>query len=340
MISLRESIDVDLEKALESTLASYRAALLAVGDAGAQACPPAAESFKESLQNLSQRLSSHVSPSQVAETEQCIEQELKAWGEHASHYYQEKTDEMKELLLLVAKAASEVGERDQRYAKQFGELAGKLHGAAKLNDLSAMRQSLGRHATELKACVTKMTRDGQDSISQLRSQLATYEARLEEVERIASLDQLTGIANRRKVEHELEIRLKKVLPFSVIYLDINDFKKVNDTFGHLAGDDLLKQFAGELRMAFRTTDLIGRWGGDEFIVLVDGHFREAEARIERIEQWVNGEYTLSANDGPRKVMIAAATGFATWQAADTATSLLHRADTEMYRNKARLENRR
>jgi diguanylate cyclase (GGDEF)-like protein len=93
-------------------------------------------------------------------------------------------------------------------------------------------------------------------------------------------------------------------------------------------------------MAFRTTDLIGRWGGDEFIVLVDGHFREAEARIERIEQWVNGEYTLSANDGPRKVMIAAATGFATWQAADTATSLLHRADTEMYRNKARLENRR
>jgi diguanylate cyclase (GGDEF)-like protein len=339
LISLRESIDLDLEKALQSTLASYRAALVAVGDAGAHACPPAAESLKESLLNLSQRLSSSVSSSLVAETEQCVEQELKAWGEHASHYYQEKTDEMKELLLLVAKAASEVGERDQRYAKQFGDLAGRLHGAARLNDLSAMRQSLGRHAAELKVCVTQMTRDGRDSISQLRAQLATYEARLEQVERIACLDQLTGIANRHKVEHELELRLKKGLPFSVVYLDINDFKRVNDTFGHLAGDDLLKQFAGELRMAFRSTDLIGRWGGDEFIVLVDGRFQEAESRIERIEQWVNGEYALPANDGPRKVIVSAATGIAAWETGDTATSLLQRADTEMYRHKARAANR-
>jgi len=202
-----------------------------------------------------------------------------------------------------------------------------------------MRQSLSRHAIELKTCVAKMTRDGQDSIAQLRSQLASYEARLEEVERIASMDQLTGVANRRKIEHQLEFRLKRKLPFSVIYLDINDFKQVNDAYGHLAGDDLLKQFTGELRMAFRSTDLIGRWGGDEFIVLVDANFREAEARTERIQQWVDGEYTLAAAEGPRKVTITAATGIASWEAGDTVTSLLQRADAAMYRDKARSTSR-
>ncbi len=339
MISLRESMKFDLERALQSTLASYRAALVAVGDAGAQVCPQAAGSLKESLQNLTQNLSFGASPTQVAETEQRLEQELKAWGAHVSQYYQERTDGMKELLLLVAKAASDVGERDQRYTKQFGDLADRLKGAARLNDLSAMRQSLDRHAVELKECVTKMTEDGRDSITQLRSQLAAYEARLEEVERIASVDQLTGVANRRKLEHQLELRVKRGLPFSLIYLDINGFKQVNDTSGHLAGDDLLKQFSGELRMAFRSTDLIGRWGGDEFIVLVDGNFREAEARIERIQQWVNGEYTLSANDGLRAVTIAAATGVASWEAGDTITSLLQRADAAMYRNKPRVGGR-
>lgn len=339
MISLRASMKLDLEKALQSTLACYRATLVAMGDAGAEACPPAASSLRESLQNLQEHLSSYASPSLVIETERRLEEELKAWGKHASHIYQEKTEEMKELLLVVAKAAGAVGERDERYAKQFGDLAGKLQGAARLNDLSAMRQSLSHHATELNACITKMTQDGRESIAQLRSQVATYEERLEEVERIVSMDELTGVANRRKVGHQLELRIVKGQPFSIIYLDLNGFKNVNDGLGHLAGDDILKQFAGELRMVFRPTDVIGRWGGDEFIVLVDGDFQEAKSRSERIERWVNGEYTLSAPGGPRKVEVSASIGIATWKAGDTASSLIHRADTEMYRNKARAADR-
>jgi diguanylate cyclase (GGDEF)-like protein len=340
VISLRKSMELDLEGVLQSTLASYRAAWEAVGDAGTQACPPAAGSLKESLQNLTQHLSSASSPSLVTETERNLEQELKTWAEQASHYYREKTGEMKELLLVVAKAAAGVGERDQRYAKEFTDLAVRLQNAAELNDVSAMRQSLSHHARELKACVTQMAKDGEQSIAQLRSQVASYEARLEEVERIASVDALTSVANRRKLEYQLELRIKKAQPFTVVYLDINGFKKVNDTFGHSAGDDLLKQFAGELRTAFRATDLIGRWGGDEFIVLLDGDFEHTKPRIDSIEKWVNGEYTLTANDGPRKVVVEAATGVATWQTGDTVTSLLQRADGAMYRNKPRSVDRR
>ena len=326
---------LDLEQAFAATLDSYRAALRALGDAGAQACPPAADGLKQSLQNLTQRLSRDAAPGLIVETEQRLEVELKTWGEQAAQCYQAKADEMKDLVLLLAKAAAEVGDRDQRYSDKFGKLANHLHAAAKLNDLTAMRQSLNRHATELTTCVISMAKDGQDSIAQLRSQLTAYEARLEEVERIATVDALTGVANRRKIEQQLDRKVARAQPFSVIYLDINNFKTVNDTLGHLVGDDLLKQFAGELRSAFRSTDLIGRWGGDEFIVLVDGPLPEAESRYRRIEEWVNGEYSLSSGGSPRKLTVSAAIGIAAWEHGDSVTSVLHRADTAMYLNKSR-----
>ena len=333
LISLRKSMQEDLEETFRSALASYRAALSAVGAAGAQAYPSAGEEFKQALLNLQQQLSSEVSARQIAETEQRLEEELKSWGENASRYYQDRTSDVKELLLMVANAATQVGDRDQRYANQFNRLAERLQATVRLDDLATMRQNLGSQAAELMTTVTRMTQDGQDSIAHLRKELATYEARLEEVERIACVDQLTGVGNRRRVELQLEHRANKGIPFSVIYIDLNDFKGINDSLGHLAGDDLLKQFANELKLAFRATDVVGRWGGDEFLVIIDGGSREAEAGRIRISKWVNGEYTLSLGQGEHKVKVTAAVGVATWQPGDSISDVMHRADVAMYANK-------
>lgn len=235
----------------------------------------------------------------------------------------------------MAKAAGQVGERDERYAKQFGRLTDRLQATAKLNDLTTIRQSLVKDVAELKTCVTKMAKDGEESVAGLRAQMTVYQSRLDEVERIACLDELTGLANRRKMERELELRANQRRPFCLIYIDLNGFKHINDSLGHLAGDDLLQQFAGELRTAFRSTDVVGRWGGDEFVVLQDGDFRDVTTGVERIERWVAGEYSVTTEAGPRKVRISAAAGIASWQPSDTPTTILRRADAAMYEHKAR-----
>ena len=82
-------------------------------------------------------------------------------------------------------------------------------------------------------------------------------------------------------------------------LDLNGFKQVNDTYGHEAGDDLLKQFSTELRSASRATDVVGRWGGDEFIVVLDGNLTEAQSHVERMQKWVFGSYTLQIGSNAR-----------------------------------------
>jgi diguanylate cyclase (GGDEF)-like protein len=337
MISLRKSMQQQAEEVLQSALKSYADVFVAVGEAGAQACPPEGEKLKESLLNLRLRLNPETSASVITETEQLLETELQTWSGRAALFYQEKTDEVKEILTIVAKAAGHVGERDQRYAKQFGKLTERLQATAKLNDLAMIRQSLIKNVAELESCVTKMAADGQESVAELRAQMYVYESRLEEVERIASQDPLTGLSNRRKVERQLELLASQRRPFSVIYIDLNGFKQINDALGHATGDDLLKQFAGELRMAFRTTDVVGRWGGDEFIVVVDGDSCNAVTRVERIQKWVDGEYIVTTEAGPCKVHVSAASGVASWQAGDTPTTILQRADAAMYEHKVRMK---
>jgi diguanylate cyclase (GGDEF)-like protein len=330
-------MDLQVEEVLHSTLKSYGDALVAVGEAGAQACPAVGEELKVSLLNLRQRLSAETSAGTITETEQLLEKELQSWSARAARFYEEKTDEVREILTIVAKAAGQVGERDQRYAKKFGHLTERLQATAKLNDLTTIRQSLVKDVAELKLCVTKMAKDGEESVAELRAQMTLYQGRLEEVERIACQDELTGLANRRTVERQLDLRASQGRPFCVIYIDLNGFKQINDSLGHLAGDDLLKQFAGELRLAFRSTDVVGRWGGDEFIVLQDGDFRDVKHGGERIERWVTGEYSVKTESGHRKVQISAATGIAAWQPNDTPTTVLQRADAAMYEHKARIK---
>ncbi|HME05996.1 MAG TPA: GGDEF domain-containing protein [Bryobacteraceae bacterium] len=336
MISLRKAMNVELEESLRSALESYRAALTAVGDAGARAYPPTGDNLKQSLLKLQERLVNTAAPAVFAETEHRVGQELKTWSDSAAGYYQESAEEVKDLLLHVAKAAAEVGDRDQRYGEYFQALAGRLQEAATLQNISAMRQSLSSNAVELVDSVTRMTEDGKRTVEQLRAQVSVYEERMQEAERLASIDPLTGVSSRRILEWQLERRTANGSPFFVIYLDLNEFKQINDALGHQAGDDLLKQFAAELRHNLRATDIVGRIGGDEFVVVVDGALGDIRDRIAHVKKGVNGDYSVSTDTGKRKISITAAVGIAAWKAGDTVQELLRVADVAMYEDKKRI----
>lgn len=331
MISLRKYLDADAEGLVKSTMEAYRKAIVAMGSAGVQACPPAGDALQVSLLNLHQRLLEETSKEVVNETGTQLETELQHWAQRSAKYYADRTNDVKEILTMVAKTASDVGERDERYGKQLQDLTKRLQATALLPDIRTIRESLGKDVSDFTSCLENMAQDGMESVAQLRAKVSRYEARLEEVEVLASQDDLTGLANRRKVERQLERRIQDGRKFSVIYLDLNGFKEINDVYGHLAGDDLLKQFAGELQTAFRTDDVIGRWGGDEFIVLVDGERHEDQLR-KRIEDWVNGDYILAGPE-QQKVTVSAAVGTAAWVPGMSATELVRQADGSMYAEK-------
>ncbi len=195
---------------------------------------------------------------------------------------------------MLTRTAESMGERDQRYTKQFAEFTTRLQMVADLEDLAQVRTSLMQRATELKNRVDQMAQDSNRSVAQLPTEVSTDEARLKTVEQLALRDSLTGLANRRNVEDRMEWRVAHQQMFCVVFLDLNRFKQVNDIHGHMAGDSLLKRFADELRSNTRPTHLVGRWGGDEFILILDREFAGARWQIERLQKWVFGECTVNS----------------------------------------------
>lgn len=154
----------------------------------------------------------------------------------------------------------------------------------------------------------------------------------------ALTDPVTGLANRFYALHDLARALDRQSRHdghtAVLFIDLDRFKTVNDTFGHAAGDQLLLQVADRLRSAVRTSDTPVRYGGDEFLIICDGLTtpRTAEILAHRLLQLVPGEYELA---GGTKATIGVSIGVAVATAPLPAQVLLDAADEAMYESKHR-----
>ena len=149
------------------------------------------------------------------------------------------------------------------------------------------------------------------------------------LEHRASHDPLTGLANRALFTQQVEAALNRPVGRAVVlFLDLDDFKRVNDRFGHEIGDELLVAFTRRLRACLRTSDLPARLGGDEFAVLLDRGDHERATRIaERIQLAFKEPFKLST----ATLRIGASTGIALGEHGEaTATEVLRNADVAMY----------
>ncbi len=171
-------------------------------------------------------------------------------------------------------------------------------------------------------------------IEQKQAELLSMNATLVE---LSITDKLTGLKNRRFFQEKLEEQLsnyeKSASHFSLFILDIDHFKKVNDTFGHQAGDEVLAQLAQLLINQARSLDIVARYGGEEFVVILpETNQDEAKVIAEQLRQaveeaeWQTGRITVSV-------------GIATVNKTDNETTILQRADKALYASKENGRNR-
>lgn len=153
----------------------------------------------------------------------------------------------------------------------------------------------------------------------------------EEVYKVAVLDSVTGLYNRRYVEQrlldEIARSLRHSCPLTVVLLDLNNFKEVNDVHGHNMGDQVLKRFAEQLSKATRGSDLAARYGGDEFLVLLP------ECKIDEVQYVLKRLEGLKIGIGDQTLPISYAAGWAEFAPGESNDDLLKRADLALYANK-------
>ncbi len=157
---------------------------------------------------------------------------------------------------------------------------------------------------------------------------AHLDAALTEVRRQARTDPLTSLGNRTELERALAAADSPYVSGALVYLDVDDFKQVNDTLGHAGGDLVLRQVADALRAGVRVGDLAVRIAGDEFAVLLAGPLGRADA-VEVAARLRTSLAAVSAAGRQVHISIGVA-----WCGGSDAEEVLHRADTAMYRAKA------
>ncbi len=168
------------------------------------------------------------------------------------------------------------------------------------------------------------------------SNKAANELRVKELEKLALLDNLTLLANRNYIEREIQSRFEEKnrfnVPFGILFIDIDRFKKFNDIYGHYVGDDVLKFVANTFVANARPFDFYGRWGGEEFIGIIRNiNSQDLELLGNRLRYLVENSYIIHENE---KLYVTISIGATLVNENDTIDSLIKRADTFLYKSKA------
>lgn len=168
--------------------------------------------------------------------------------------------------------------------------------------------------------------------------------RVEKIEKESRLDHLTNVYNRQHIEHLLELEYEESninhWPLSLAFIDVDNFKLINDTFGHLAGDEVLKAIANFFSNNIRETDILARYGGDEFLLMLPGSTADiAKTMLERLLVLFKRDVKVDTKDTDIKISISI--GLATHIGEhdfDNLKGLIAAADKALYKAKAEGKN--
>lgn len=178
-----------------------------------------------------------------------------------------------------------------------------------------------------------------DDITREKNQQQALMSAVTKLEHLSQTDSLTGLANRREILSQLSDEIARMergqKASTLVYVDLNKFKEINDKYGHKVGDNALVEFSQQMKSMLRDSDRFGRIGGDEFVILLYGaDDKETEIFFERIAQH---DFTLNVNN-TSVVPITFSVGWVTWSAEiSTVEEWLDKADEVMYEKKHNLQ---
>jgi len=168
-------------------------------------------------------------------------------------------------------------------------------------------------------------------LSQQLEAMGRLQVRAEEYHKQATIDALTGLYNRRFGEQRLEAEADRSRrhgrPLTVLALDLNNFKKINDRYGHPAGDLVLKEFSARLNGTIRVSDQAMRMGGDEFMVLLP------ECPSEQVQAMLSRLRPLEVEYQGHKIPVTFSAGWVSYESGETTEQFLERADRTLYADK-------
>ena len=256
----------------------------------------------------------------------------------------EGKDAIKQTLAGFVDDLAEFADATSEYHDKIEGCAEKISAA---NDISELGNVLGEVMRETRT-IQLNAQKSRDELRSTQEKVKKSEARIHELEQelettsdLVRHDQLTGVLNRRGLEDMFNKEVARALRHDTVIcvglLDIDNFKKLNDSLGHDVGDQALIHLASVCRETLRPQDTVARYGGEEFIILLpETPLEDASVALTRLQRELTKKFFLNDNE---KVLITFSAGVTQMQPEDTQTTVIKRADEAMYKAKQTGKNR-
>jgi diguanylate cyclase (GGDEF)-like protein len=314
---------------MSTALECYLYSILEIAEAIEAISPEIGPTFREPLMELRSRLATDPTPGQLEHSRAALHQILQGYCEKARLQNEALARDLNQTLSMVTRTEDSSAGRNVQHVERLVDFVDRLDAAVRSGD----RARLAAETAGLREFAQSIELDGRDDFARLRQKMIEIQRRLHEVELLATLDPLTGVANRRDLERELAARIETRQEFCVLLFDLNGFKEINDRFGHLYGDEVLKQLGARLSSQVRARDYVCRWGGDEFVAILACDLAIAESRSRQIAERLNGSYHIVGLGREIRVDMTVTVGLAQYCSGESPEQLFRRVDESMYRQK-------
>ncbi len=260
------------------------------------------------------------------------------------HSLTEAREALKQMLAGFVDHLAEFADSTSDYHDKIERCVEKI---SKADDIAQLQDVLGEVINETRIIQINAQRSRDDlrasrqRVEEAEKRIDELQSELEKASTLVRHDQLTGTLNRRGLEEAFENEVarsrRRKSPLCVALLDIDNFKKLNDTLGHAAGDGALIHLVTVIRETLRPQDTLARFGGEEFIILLpETGLEDAKTALVRLQRELTRRFFLADNE---KILITFSAGVTEQRADDTQESVVKRADQAMYAAKQAGKNR-
>jgi diguanylate cyclase len=260
-------------------------------------------------------------------------------------YIQEREREFRDIIDLMTAAMAGLDNDNRDFYNTIRSQGERFEEITLLDDIKRMKAELERGVDSMKTMVRRKERQDQQTLEVLSSQVDVLKRELDKARHSANTDGLTGVNNRKALDERLRSLVERNrltrAPFSLLMMDLDDFKQLNDIHGHTVGDRMLLAFAEKCSAAVRRDDFLARYGGEEFTLILPGaSLRNATKKAKQLCKII-ASARYAADDSPRAdvVSVTVSIGVSTYRQGDTVKSLVDRADQCLYQAKTTGKNR-
>lgn len=265
------------------------------------------------------------------------------------HSLAEARSSFKNMVTTFVDRLGHMSDSTGKYEKTMENFVSKLSETDDIPTINFLLENLMKDTHVMQADIVRSRDDllaQRNAVDEAQEKIRKLEQELESLSEKVRIDQLTGVLNRRGMDEAMTREVARAAragtKLSIALLDIDNFKKLNDNYGHHVGDAALKHLAMVIQESIRPTDIVSRFGGEEFVVLLPNtDIEQAMASMTRLQRALTKRFFMGNNE---QILITFSAGVALYQESDDQASVLHRADQAMYlakksgKNKTMTEN--